>query len=44
MEDKRFALLIDSDNKADPFFIIKDNAPNEKAVGIKTYEYLESLL
>ena len=24
--------------------IIKDNAPNKKAVGIKTYEYLESLL
>lgn len=24
--------------------IIKENAPNEKAVGIKTYEYLESLL
>ena len=24
--------------------IIKDNSPNEKAVGIKTYEYLESLL
>ena len=24
--------------------IIKDNAPNEQAVGIKTYEYLESLL
>lgn len=24
--------------------IIKEDAPNEKAVGIKTYEYLESLL
>ena len=24
--------------------IVKDNAPNEKIVGIKTYEYIEGLL